>query len=995
MRGSLAKKVLRQLRPPVLSVIVLAAGNDQIEPTVRSVLSQPECDLEALVLVPTGSEAESVAAALAARDRRVRPLGLGVGCPVRDHTLTVPRASLLRALKQARGKSVLVLDGAQDALVAGALDEVRQMVAGAEAVVAKRRGGMSAEPFLERTACAPHCPVCHLDELGPGSVLARPGAWRKAIRASEEQVHVRDLALDLLMLAERAVFLDRELCLRRSQPEPGVVVQAQELVRVLAHRREALRGVRTVDTGCVRASTLCGPLAELALLGGALSADLLAKAREEAMRSAPGASDPAWRELPLLDRVLVHTFAYGTLQDYEELLVSRSWETTSVPLRVEAGVLVPRPPVLCRVDEPPAYLTGLYEADLRPYVRTSSVRSDEAGALVVEGWAAIKGGRSQDTTVFLEIVSDDGATQIVPVNSCKAPEADLHANDPWTSYEQAGFRACLPLGEYSWPSARFRVVMTLADHCVKAWLPAPPGMPAMLSTAGAGHWVPETGGDGELRLRRDASAGGSTVLDKSVLIGGASIVGEQLVLTMQMVGVGKPVVEAVSSKGVVGFEVVCSGKGTTVAIALKKDVLALGGHRLRWREGACEGFCLARQSLAVDTLDLRATARAARLRARADNTVVLTITPPLTVFEQSRYGRQRLMEEVSESLQEGIFFESFRGRSSADNPRAILDHLRRGGLQVPMWWSAEAGVEGAPPGALPVVTGSRDWYRAVNQARVIVTNDNLPYWFSKRPGQHLLQTWHGTTVKHLLRDAPSHAVSLPYRRLMARQVPQWDLLLAQSESAAKVLRSAFGYEGDILVGEQPRNKALLEGEDARLRGRQALALDQCAQVVLYAPTWREALRSPGRDTSTRLLDPQGLATATGATVLVRSHHMNDLRARGAGVIDVSTYPSVEELMLVADLLITDYSSIIFDWALTQKPALIHVPDLEEYQVERGLYDNWPAGCGWPVSRSQAEAEVLARQSLSQPVAPAAIQDGPVNRSLEQLESWILDALGGG
>ena len=97
------------------------------------------------------------------------------------------------------------------------------------------------------------------------------------------------------------------------------------------------------------------------------------------------------------------------------------------------------------------------------------------------------------------------------------------------------------------------------------------------------------------------------------------------------------------------------------------------------------------------------------------------------------------------------------------------------------------------------------------------------------------------------------------------------------------------------------------------------------------------------------LDGEHLADRLGVVVLMRSHHMNRA-GRVPGAIDVSGYPSVEELMVAADILVSDYSSIFFDFALTGKPAVAYVPDLTFYRdVERGLYGRWPLESGLPVA----------------------------------------------
>ena len=193
---------------------------------------------------------------------------------------------------------------------------------------------------------------------------------------------------------------------------------------------------------------------------------------------------------------------------------------------------------------------------------------------------------------------------------------------------------------------------------------------------------------------------------------------------------------------------------------------------------------------------------------------------------------------------------------------------------------------------------------------------------------------------------------------MDRQVPQWDLLLAQSPQAARRLQQALGYRGPVRVGEYPRNVRLLGGAEVRRRVRHELGIAPGQLVILHAPTWRESLRpstgaagcaaahGPG---PVGALDGPRLAELLDAVVLMRSHHMNRSGCV-PGMIDVSGYPSVEELMLAADILVSDYSSIFFDFALTGKPAVVYAPDLASYRdVERGLYGDWPLGSGLPVA----------------------------------------------
>src|SRR5699024_9740146 len=362
----------------------------------------------------------------------------------------------------------------------------------------------------------------------------------------------------------------------------------------------------------------------------------------------------------------------------------------------------------------------------------------------------------------------------------------------------------------------------------------------------------------------------------------------------------------------------------------------------------------------------RGTARRAELRLGATGEVGFAIGPPLSRSERTRRGQRLLIESRPPELTAGIFFESFNGKSGGDSPAAILTDLVEHGLDVPAWWSVVDGTVPVPSGAQRVVAGSAEWFDVSRSASVLVSNNNFPHWFEKRPGQYFIQTWHGTPVKRLLFDAPEAFIPLTYRRLMRRQVPQWDLLLAQSESAAARLRSSTGYVGEVRIGEYPRNVRLLAGVEGAQSVRRELGLGGDERAVLYAPTWREPLRMGQHDQPRILLDVEDRAMELDAVVLVRSHHMNRLTTFGGRVVDVSHYPHVEDLFLVSDALISDYSSIFYDFSLTGRPAVVYAPDLAWYRdVERGFYEpRWPEGTPWPLTTSFEDLVRVLRPALA-------------------------------
>lgn len=597
---------------------------------------------------------------------------------------------------------------------------------------------------------------------------------------------------------------------------------------------------------------------------------------------------------------------------------------------------------------------------------------------------------------FVEVVDEAGRVRgCTKVDRCEAPRADLEAGDPWRSYLTSGIVVRLQLepGRCAW----FRVVTRVAGRRVRAWMPQPAGSSrSRLAPPESGQRLEARGQRGLLQVAPAPSGrrGSVTLSDGEidvVLLCARLDIDTGLVLSGTVTAAPARLDIVLGGRASRGGAmtvpaVLEPGGGWSARIDLADPDVGLGTYPVGWSavsqgepdhrvEGAClagEGIdgpalevpiipapsgCVAAPEDGVTGAGSGRPARRARILIRLDGSVAVTVIPPLTPHERSRRGHRLLIERAAGPLRAGVFLESFGGRSGGDNPAAICEDLAAHGVAAPLWWSLVDGTVPVPAGARPVVVGSPQWVEALRTSRVIVTNDHLPSWFSKREGQHLLQTWHGTPIKKLLRDAPG-AVTPRYRRLMDRQVPQWDLLLAQSPQAGRRLQQALGYHGPVRVGEYPRNVRLLGGAQLRRRVRHELGIGSGRPVVLYAPTWRESLRpatgaagcgAAGGPQAAGALDGARLADHLGAAVLIRSHHMNRA-ARVRGMVDVSGYPSVEELMVAADVLVSDYSSIFFDFALTGKPAVVYAPDLASYRdVERGLYGDWPLDSGLPVA----------------------------------------------
>lgn len=331
----------------------------------------------------------------------------------------------------------------------------------------------------------------------------------------------------------------------------------------------------------------------------------------------------------------------------------------------------------------------------------------------------------------------------------------------------------------------------------------------------------------------------------------------------------------------------------------------------------------------------------------------LTVGPPVDpVYDGSdaQTSLERRYADHGAPLENAVFFESFYGRGAGCNPLAIDRELARVAPGVIRYWSVVDLSVRVPEGAVPVVESSPEWWRARSAARVLVVNDWLRRRYVRRRGQRVLQTWHGTPLKRLALHRPGFD---PRRAgAVVKESLRWNVLLAQNPYAAGILRKAYAFLGRPLwVEGYPRNDVLVRGDGAAVRAELGIAPGE--RVLLYAPTWRD-----DRSEIVDFLDPEALAEATGAVVLVRGHSRTLLPGHdveGARVIDVTGYPDAAPLLLAADALITDYSSVMFDFGVTGKPMYFLVPDIEHYRGElRGFYFDLEARAPGPVVRTQAE-----------------------------------------
>jgi len=308
-----------------------------------------------------------------------------------------------------------------------------------------------------------------------------------------------------------------------------------------------------------------------------------------------------------------------------------------------------------------------------------------------------------------------------------------------------------------------------------------------------------------------------------------------------------------------------------------------------------------------------------------------------------------------------VFFNSFNGRFS-DNPRGIHDELaRRGGFHHT--WVSRAAREPMPPGAARVTPYGWRYLEDLGRAGLLVSNLQMSRNFVKRRGTTYLQTWHGTPLKRIGRDNDRWKANEAGWETFAADVAKWDYLVTQNPFSTEIFRRAFAFEGEILEEGYPRNDVLSAPDAPQRREaiRAELGIPAGAKVILYAPTWRDTLvDDSGALRFSLALDADALlrTLGDGHVLLLRLHYLIASRladSLGAGVRNVSDHPDIRDLYLAADVLITDYSSAMFDFAVTGKPIVLFTYDLDEYRDQtRGFYFDLEAEAPGPVCATSDE-----------------------------------------
>ncbi|MFB8028620.1 CDP-glycerol glycerophosphotransferase family protein [Streptomyces sp. NPDC056465] len=256
--------------------------------------------------------------------------------------------------------------------------------------------------------------------------------------------------------------------------------------------------------------------------------------------------------------------------------------------------------------------------------------------------------------------------------------------------------------------------------------------------------------------------------------------------------------------------------------------------------------------------------------------------------------------------------------------------------------------------------GTAAYWTALARSKYLVNNVNFDRRLVKRRGQVLLQTHHGTPLKTMGTDLvhrPAAAGSMDFGQLL-RNVDKWDFSLSANQHSTLVWERTYPSGYTTLEYGSPRNDVFHRTDPAATaRLRERLGIPDGGTALLYAPTHRDYRRAQQHS-----LDLERLVRVLGPhfVILARSHYLDETARATAGharhprIIDVSAHPSVEELCIASDGLITDYSSLMFDYVNLDRPVVLHLEDAQAYEAARGTYFDPAAFPPGAVARDQEE-----------------------------------------
>lgn len=325
-----------------------------------------------------------------------------------------------------------------------------------------------------------------------------------------------------------------------------------------------------------------------------------------------------------------------------------------------------------------------------------------------------------------------------------------------------------------------------------------------------------------------------------------------------------------------------------------------------------------------------------------------------------------------------VLFESFNGKLPTDNPYAIYQELVKQTEKKNLYWGIKKDrikeARKQYPDLNLVPRFSIKWLWLATRANFWVFNSRMPNWLKKNKETIYIQTWHGTPLKKLGTDIQE--VAMPgtdtekYKNNFIFEASRWDYLIAPNEYSEKIFKQAFQFRNHMLEIGYPRNDELVNNRNNEQRQQELkkkiIGKDN-GRVILYAPTWRDDYFI--KKGSYKFFMPFDLEKTLNCleeddTLIIRPHYLvgDSIDIKGyEDRVKVCMNEAINDLYLISDLLITDYSSVMFDFAILKRPMLFYPYDMAHYKEKlRGFYLDYNEVPG-PIAENEAHFYKFLRE----------------------------------
>mgnify|MGYP000848406848 FL=1 len=317
--------------------------------------------------------------------------------------------------------------------------------------------------------------------------------------------------------------------------------------------------------------------------------------------------------------------------------------------------------------------------------------------------------------------------------------------------------------------------------------------------------------------------------------------------------------------------------------------------------------------------------------------------------EFPKFLYRKIFLKTSSVKDNWVFCESFFGKNYSDSPKYVYEYLQKNYPgKYRFIWVIDNKNSKIPYKHTKVKRFSIRYCYYLARCKYYIFNSRQPVWIKKREGNVFLQTWHGTPLKKLVFDLEDINSATPkYKKQTYKQSRSWDYLIAANQYSSDIFKRCFIYDKVMLETGYPRNDILHwdNKEEIASKLKDKLGIPKDKKTILYAPTWRDdEYYTKGQYKFSLKLDLRQMREKMGDeyVILLRTHYFIadslDVTGLEGFAYNFSKYDDISELYLISDYLITDYSSVFFDYANLKRPMLFFTYDLEKYRdVLRGFY----------------------------------------------------------